>query len=282
MTLLEVKGLFKSYPRRRSVFGAVTDRVQAVSDVSFSLDAGRTLAIVGESGAGKSTVGRLILRLIEPDQGEIRLDGVDLRALGPGELRRHRRHMQMVFQDPFSSLDPRMRIADSIAEPLLVHLGLGPQQRRLRVAELLNKVGLDENYACRRPSGLSGGQLQRVAIARALALNPRLIVCDEPVAALDLSVRAQVLNLMMALQDELRVAYVFISHDLSIVRAIADHVVVMAKGCVVESGETETIFSRPQHDYTKELIQSIPQMAMVPRSLNEGALYRPATAKISI
>lgn len=282
MTLLEVDGLCKSYPRRRNIFGAVTDRVQAVSDVCFSLEEGRTLAIVGESGAGKSTVGRLILRLIEPDEGVIRLDGVDLRALGPEALRRHRRHMQMVFQDPHSSLDPRMSIADSIAEPLLVHLGLGRQQCRARAFELLHKVGLDESLADRRPTGLSGGQLQRVAIARALTLNPRLIVCDEPVAALDLSVRAQVLNLLMALQDELKLAYVFISHDLSIVRAIADTVAVMSKGRIVETGDTESIFARPQHDYTKELIRSIPHATMAGQACSDAVSERLPATQISI
>jgi peptide/nickel transport system ATP-binding protein/oligopeptide transport system ATP-binding protein len=261
VTLLQVEGLAKSYPRRRNFFGRVVDRVDAVSDVSFSLGHGETLAIVGESGAGKSTVGRLILRLIEPDRGRIVLDGVDLRAMPRGRLRAHRRHMQMIFQDPFSSLDPRVEIGRSVEEPMLLHLGLSADERRGRALALLKRVGLDESYARRLPSGLSGGQLQRVAIARALSLNPRIIVCDEPVAALDVSVRAQVLNLMAELQEEFGMSYLFISHDLSIVRAISDRVAVMSKGRIVEIGATEQIFAAPQNDYTNELIRAIPALA---------------------
>lgn len=261
MTLLRVEGLAKSYVRRRNVFGRVVDRVDAVSEVSFSLAHGETLAIVGESGAGKSTVGRLILRLIEPDRGRIVLDGVDLRAMPRRALRAHRRHMQMIFQDPFSSLDPRVEIGRSVEEPMLLHLGLSADERRGRALALLKRVGLDESYARRLPSGLSGGQLQRVAIARALSLNPKIIVCDEPVAALDVSVRAQVLNLMAELQEEFGMSYLFISHDLSIVRAISDRVAVMSKGRVMEIGETEQIFAAPQNDYTNELIRAIPAMA---------------------
>ncbi|MBX3529052.1 MAG: ABC transporter ATP-binding protein [Rhizobiaceae bacterium] len=251
----------KSYPRRRNFFGRVVDRVEAVCDVSFSLGHGETLAIVGESGAGKSTVGRLILRLIEPDRGRIVLDGVDLRAMPRRALRLHRRHMQMIFQDPFSSLDPRVEIGRSVEEPMLLHLGLAADERRGRALALLKRVGLDESYARRLPSGLSGGQLQRVAIARALSLNPKIIVCDEPVAALDVSVRAQVLNLMAELQEEFGMSYLFISHDLSIVRAISDRVAVMSKGRVMEIGETEQIFAAPKNDYTNELIRAIPAMA---------------------
>lgn len=261
MTLLEVDGLSKSYVRRRNILGQVTDRIEAVCDVSLTLAKGQTLAIVGESGAGKSTVGRLILRLIEPDSGKIMLEGVDLRTLSKPELRACRRQMQMVFQDPFSSLDPRIKIGEAVAEPLLIHLSIGKQERRARAIDLLRRVGLDESYAERLPAGLSGGQLQRVAIARALGLNPKIIVCDEPVAALDVSVRAQVLNLMADLQEEFGMSYLFISHDLSIVRAIADRVAVMSKGRIVETGVTEEIFASPAHDYTKELIRSIPRMA---------------------
>jgi ABC-type glutathione transport system ATPase component len=261
MSLLQVEGLTKSYTRR-DFFGRVTDRVDAVSDVSLTLGRGETLAVVGESGAGKSTVGRLILRLIEPDRGAILLDGVDLRALSPSELRAYRRHMQMIFQDPFSSLDPRMRIGETVAEPMLLHLTLDKDERRERARSLLRRVGLDESYAERLPAGLSGGQLQRVAIARALTLNPKVIVCDEPVAALDVSVRAQVLNLMAELQEEFGMSYLFISHDLSIVRAIADRVAVMSKGRIVEIGETEQVFAAPSQDYTADLIRSIPKIAI--------------------
>ncbi|MFI0842898.1 ATP-binding cassette domain-containing protein [Mesorhizobium sp. IMUNJ 23232] len=261
MTMLEVEGLTKSYVRRRDVFGRATDRVDAVSGVSLMLGRGETLAIVGESGAGKSTVGRLILRLIEPHQGRILLDGVDLRALSRSQLRASRRHMQMIFQDPFSSLDPRMTIGESVAEPMLLHLGLPKAERKERAGALLRRVGLDETYADRLPAGLSGGQLQRVAIARALTLNPKIIVCDEPVAALDVSVRAQVLNLMAELQEEFGVSYLFISHDLSIVRAISDRVAVMSKGRIVETGPTEQIFGAPVDDYTIELIRAIPRLA---------------------
>lgn len=261
MTLLRVQGLSKSYPRRRDFFGRVVDRFDAVSDVSFTLGHGETLSIVGESGAGKSTVGRLILRLIEPDRGSVVLDGVDLRAIPRRALRAHRRHMQMIFQDPFSSLDPRVEIGRSVEEPMLMHLGLSADERRGRALALLRRVGLDEGYARRLPSGLSGGQLQRVAIARALSLNPKLIVCDEPVAALDVSVRAQVLNLMAELQEEFGMSYLFISHDLSIVRAISDRVAVMSRSRLVEVGETEQIFQAPENDYTRELISAIPQLA---------------------
>lgn len=260
MTLLAVEGLTKSYVRRRDLFGRATDRVDAVSDVGFALGRGETLAIVGESGAGKSTVGRLVLRLIEPDSGTILLEGVDLRAKSRRELRAYRQHMQMIFQDPFSSLDPRMKIGDAVAEPMLLHLALSKSERKERARALLRRVGLDESYADRLPAGLSGGQLQRVAIARALALKPKIIVCDEPVAALDVSVRAQVLNLMSELQEEFGVSYLFISHDLSIVRAISDRVAVMSKGRIVETGETEQIFADPKHDYTRVLIRSIPRM----------------------
>jgi oligopeptide transport system ATP-binding protein len=261
MALLKVEGLAKSYARKRNLFGQVTDSVDAVRDVSFTLGHGETLSIVGESGAGKSTVGRLVLRLIEPDRGTIMLDGVDLRGMSRSALRSHRRHMQMIFQDPYSSLDPRVEIGRSIEEPMLLHLGLSADERRARALALLRRVGLDEAYANRLPSGLSGGQLQRVAIARALTLNPKVIVCDEPVAALDVSVRAQVLNLMAELQEEFKMSYLFISHDLSIVRAISDRVAVMSKGQIMEIGETEQIFNAPQNAYTTELVRAIPALA---------------------
>jgi ABC-type glutathione transport system ATPase component len=268
VTLLEVSGLSKSFVRKRNLFGRATARTYAVRDVSLHLDAGETLAVVGESGAGKSTVGRLILRLIEPDTGQVVFDGREISGLGAGELRRQRRRMQMIFQDPHSSLDPRLPIGESIGEPLLVHFGAGRSERSKRAAELLERVGLPRSMAERHPGELSGGQLQRVAIARALTLEPELIVCDEPVAALDVSVRAQVLNLMSDLQQELGLAYLFISHDLALVEVIADRVAVMRQGEVLETGPAEDIYRDPQHPYTQQLLGAIPQP--LPPSLREG------------
>jgi peptide/nickel transport system ATP-binding protein len=256
--LLEVAGLGKAFTARRSVLGRVQRSIAAVHDVSFTLPEGRTLAIVGESGAGKSTLGRLVLRLIEPDQGRVRMGGVDVLALGTEALRRWRSHAQMVFQNPYGSLDPRMTIGDSLAEPLAMHTRMTASQRRARVDELLERVGLDAGRAERYPYEFSGGQLQRIAIARALATNPQLIVCDEPVAALDMSVRAQVLNLLADLQQERQLSYLFISHDLSLVKAFSHEVAVMYQGRVVETGPTPEIFSQPRHPYTQMLLDAVP------------------------
>lgn len=228
MTLLEVSHLTKRFPAKKGLLGQVTEWFTAVDDVSFRLESGQTLALVGESGAGKSTVARMVLRLIEPDAGAVRFGGEDLLALGAGELRRRRQDMQMIFQDPFSSLAPHRVIVDAVAEPLQVHFGMGKKERIAAASALLERVGLSATVRERYPSELSGGQLQRVAIARALALKPKLVVCDEPVAALDVSVRAQVLNLMHELQSELRLAYLFVSHDLALVEVIADRVAVMS------------------------------------------------------
>ena len=257
--LLETVGLSKSFPLDRNLLGRVTHHVQAVNHVSISLDVGETLAVVGESGSGKSTLGRLMLRLIEPDAGSIRFQDVDLATLGRSEMQVKRQEMQMIFQDPFSSLDPRMVIGEQIAEPLKVHhLVKGRDERRARVMDLLQQVGLREHQFDRFPYEFSGGQLQRIAIARALTTDPKLIVCDEPVAALDMSIRAQVINLLHDLQDSRGIALLFISHDLSLVRMIAHRVAVMYKGEIVETGPTAQIFEDPQHAYTKTLLSSIP------------------------
>ncbi|PTR26451.1 peptide/nickel transport system ATP-binding protein/oligopeptide transport system ATP-binding protein [Rhodococcus sp. OK519] len=262
--LLEVTGLRKSFGGRRGLVGTRKAAAPAVHDVAFTIEAGRSLALVGESGAGKSTVGRLVLRLIEPDAGTIRFDGVDVRALGSRELRGLRRRMQMIFQDPFSALDPRMSIAEAVAEPLAIHQRLGRADRDRRAAALLDRVGIGGRYLERFPAELSGGQLQRVAIARALTVEPALIVCDEPVAALDVSVQAQVLNLMQELQDELGLSYLFITHDLALVEVIADRVAVMSAGTIVEEGPVNDVFANPRQEYTRQLLSAIP--IPVPRS----------------
>lgn len=262
MTLLEVSHLSKSFKRRRR------EPVHAAKDVSFTLEAGRTLALVGESGAGKSTTGRLVLRLIEPDGGRVTFDGVDVLGLNASGLRSLRRHMQMIFQDPYSSLDPHLPIGESVAEPLLVHDRLARGERLDRAAALLAHVGIGSHLLDRFPRELSGGQLQRAAIARALTMRPKMIVCDEPVAALDVSIRAQVVNLMTELQAEMGLAYLFITHDLSLVRSIADDVAIMANGEIVEIGPVDAIYEDPQSPYTRELLDAIP--VPVPRALRRS------------
>jgi oligopeptide/dipeptide ABC transporter ATP-binding protein len=256
--LLEATGLTKSFPTGRSLLGRATGWRHAVRGVDLRVARGETLAVVGESGAGKSTVGRLALRLIEPDAGQVRLDGVDVLSLRAKALRTLRKRMQMIFQDPYGSLDPRMVVEDAVGEPLTVHFGTKGAALRRKVLELLDRVGIGEHQAERYPYEFSGGQLQRIAIARALAVEPDLIVCDEPVAALDVSIRAQVVNLLHELQRERGVAYVFISHDLSLVRLIADRVAVMYLGSIVEEGETAVLFANPRHPYTRALLDVIP------------------------
>lgn len=256
--LLEVEGLRKSYPVRKNVLGRTTEHFHAVRDVSFEFGRGETLGIVGETGAGKSTVGRLALRLIEPDAGSIRFDGIDLNTLSRRELRATRRRMQMIFQDPFSSLDPRMSIRATVGEPFQIHQGLKGAELDARILELLERVGMRADHLDRYPREFSGGQLQRIAIARALATEPEFIVCDEPVAALDVSIQAQVLNLLIDLQVERGLSYLFISHDLSLVRFLAHRVAVMCQGEIVEIGTTEEIFSDPKHPYTRKLLSAVP------------------------
>jgi ABC-type oligopeptide transport system ATPase subunit len=257
-TLVEVSGLGKSFPAKRNVIGRVVERTQAVQDVEFTIGAGETLGIVGETGAGKSTVGRMVLRLIEPDEGSVRMFGQDVLGLKPAEMRKLRRRAQMIFQDPFSSLDPRMVVKEQIGEALTVHEGLKGHDRDDRVLDLLKRVGMRADHLDRYPREFSGGQLQRIAIARALTTEPDFIVCDEPVAALDVSIQAQVLNLLLDLQAERGIGFLFISHDLSLVRFLAHRTVVMQRGKVVEQGPTEQLFSDPQHPYTQSLVAAIP------------------------
>jgi oligopeptide transport system ATP-binding protein len=256
--LLEATGLSKAFTSGRGLVRRSAEPTYAVRGVDLRVARGETVAVVGESGAGKSTLGRMILRLIEPDEGSIRLDGIDVRAIGRKELRGLRKRMQMIFQDPYSSLDPRMIIEDAVGEPLTVHFGMPRAQRRRKVLELLDRVGISESQAERYPHEFSGGQLQRIAIARALAVEPDLIVCDEPVAALDVSIRAQVINLLQDLQEERGVSYVFISHDLSLVRMIAHRIAVMYQGKVVEEGSPAELYSNPRDPYTRALLDAIP------------------------
>jgi oligopeptide/dipeptide ABC transporter ATP-binding protein len=261
--VLSVEGLRKYFPIRRGVLRRVVGHVKAVDDVSFSIARGETLSLVGESGCGKTTTSRCILRAVQPSAGSIRFlaaEGrpVDVASLPRAELRPVRRQMQMIFQDPYSSLNPRMTISDIIAEPLLVN-GIGDlEARRRRVAELLDVVQLPRAYMNRFPHAFSGGQRQRIGIARALALNPALIVADEPVSALDVSVQAQIINLMLELQQRLGLSYLFVAHDLSVVKHVSHRVAVMYVGRIVEIADTRTIFARPRHPYSEALLSAVP------------------------
>jgi oligopeptide/dipeptide ABC transporter ATP-binding protein len=263
MNVLEVVDLHKHFPIRRGFLRRTVGQVKAVDGVSFHIRKGETLALVGESGCGKTTVSRCILRALSPTSGEIRftVEGrqVDLAVLSKRELKRYRRHMQMVFQDPFSSLNPRMGIADIIGEPLLVNGMRSVEERRKRVAELLDMVQLPRAYRNRFPHAFSGGQRQRIGIARALALNPSLIVADEPVSALDVSVQAQILNLMLDLQDRLGLTYLFVAHDLSVVKHVSDRVAVMYVGRIVEVASTQALYDSPKHPYTEALLSAVPK-----------------------
>ena len=256
--LLEVDDLVKHFVLRRSLLGRPTAIVKAVDGVSFSVAPGETLALVGESGCGKTTVSRLVLRLIEPTSGSVRFEGRDVFALDSTELRAFRRKAQLVFQDPYGSLNPRMTVGEILAEPLALHTTLPPAGRYARVGELLDMVGLPPNAARRYPHEFSGGQRQRVAIARALAVEPKLVICDEPVSALDVSIRSQILNLLRELQRRLGLAYIFISHDLAVVKHIADRVAVMNLGEIVESAPADRLFSAPRHPYSHALLSAIP------------------------
>lgn len=258
-TLIEVKNLTKYFPVGSGLLGKGADVVKAVDDVSFTIRRGETFGLVGESGCGKSTTGRCILRLIEPTSGEVRFDNRNLLSVDSGNLRRLRRDMQIIFQDPYSSLNPRMRVGDIIAEPLAIHNVGSKAERRERVTELLEVVGLAGEHAERYPHEFSGGQRQRIGIARALALKPKFIVCDEPVSALDVSVQAQVVNLLQDLQEQFGLTYLFISHGLSVVEHISTRVGIMYLGKLVEVASSEEIFRNPLHPYTRALLSAIPQ-----------------------
>jgi peptide/nickel transport system ATP-binding protein len=260
--LVEVRNLTKIFDLSESAFGArPRGTVRAVHDVSLDIDEGETLGLVGESGSGKSTLGRLILRLIEPTSGTIRFQDQDLHHASGAELRRLRRDMQIIFQDPFGSLDPRFRVEDVIAEPLIVHERLSREDRRLRVAELLRAVGMDDSALRRYPHEFSGGQRQRIGIARALALRPKFIVADEPVSALDVSVGAQIVNLLRQLQREFGLTYLFISHSMPVVRYLSTRIAVMHRGQIVEVGPTAQITVQPRHAYTSQLLAATPEIA---------------------
>jgi oligopeptide/dipeptide ABC transporter ATP-binding protein len=282
--LLDVIGLRKHFPIQKGLLRRVVGQVRAVDDVSFHVEEGETLSLVGESGCGKTTTARCILRALTPTAGAIRFraDGgtvLDVATLPKSRLRPLRRQMQMIFQDPFSSLNPRRTLLDIVAEPLVAN-GVGTRQERLeRVAELLRLVGLRPEYMRRYPHAFSGGQRQRVGIARALALNPRLVVADEPVSALDVSVQAQILNLMLDLQAQLRLTYLFVAHDLSVVKHVSDRVAVMYVGRIVEMAPTEPLFVTPRHPYTEALLSAVPEpdpRLRARRIILEGEVADPA------
>jgi ABC-type oligopeptide transport system ATPase subunit len=257
--LLEVRDLVKRFPVKRGLIVERTvDYVDAVAGVSFDIDAGKTLGLVGESGSGKSTTGFCVLQLLRPTSGSVRFDGQELTELDGEELRRVRRDAQIVFQDPYSSLDPRMTVGNIVSEPLVVHRIGTRRDRQVRVRELLDVVGFDPTYVNRYPHEFSGGQRQRIGIARALALSPRLIVCDEPVSALDVSIQAQIINLLKDLQREFNLAYLFIAHDLAVVRSVSDRIAVMHQGRIVETGPANEVYERPKVDYTKALLAAVP------------------------
>src|SRR5688572_8192563 len=271
--LLRVQDLHKHFPIREGLLVERTvDHVKAVDGVSFDVAEGETLGLVGESGSGKSTTGFCILQLIKPTSGSILFEGTELTTLGREALRKMRREMQIVFQDPYSSLDPRMTVGDIVGEPLIVH-GIGTRRdRSTRIRELLDIVGFNPSYTNRYPHEFSGGQRQRIGIARALALSPKLIVCDEPVSALDVSIQAQILNLLKDLQHDFGLTYLFIAHDLAVVRGMSDRIAVMNRGQLVEIGAAEQVYTNPQDDYTKALLSAVP--VPDPRAMKERKAAR--------
>jgi oligopeptide/dipeptide ABC transporter ATP-binding protein len=258
VSLLEVTGLKKHFPIKSGILKRTTGQVYAVDGISFSVEKGETLGLVGESGCGKSTTGRAVLRLIAPTAGTITFEGVDVMAASKAQMQTLRRHMQIIFQDPYASLNPRMRVRNIVGESLKIH-NIGTEaERKKRVFELLETVGLSVEHAERYPHEFSGGQRQRIGIARALALNPKLIICDEPVSALDVSIRAQVINLLEDLQDELDLTYLVIAHDLSVVKHISNRVAVMYLGKIVEISDSAVLYDQPQHPYTEALLSAVP------------------------
>jgi len=276
--LLEVRDLVKHF-HRRGMFGTAPETILAVQGVSFDIAPGETLGLVGESGCGKTTVGRSILRLEEPTSGQVRFDGTDILGLSGAALRAFRRRMQIIFQDPYGSLNPRMRVGDAVAEGLRIHAVVGPKDVPARVESLLAEVGLDRTAARRYPHEFSGGQRQRIGIARALAVEPSFLVCDEPVSALDVSVQAQVVNLLADLQERRGLAYLFIAHDLAVVRQVAHRTAVMYLGRLVETGPTDLILSAPRHPYTQALLSAVPvpdPAAQRPRIVLKGEMPSPS------
>ncbi len=262
MPLLEVKNLRTWFPVTGGVFRRHVDDIKAVDEVSFSVEAGTTVGLVGESGSGKSTIGKTILKLVPPTSGQILFEGRDVLPMTENEFRPIRREIQMIFQDPFGSLNPRHTIFQIVGEALEIHFpAMSRNDRRERVAELMGQVGLKPDMMERYPHEFSGGQRQRIGIARALAVKPKFIVCDEPVSALDVSVQAQIVNLLQDLQAELGLTYLFIAHDLAVVEHVSDHVLVMYRGKIVESAPAEVIYENPQHDYTKKLLAAVPKFA---------------------
>ncbi|MGL4092171.1 ABC transporter ATP-binding protein [Agrobacterium cavarae] len=269
--VLSVKNLVTRFAIRSGLFGRVTGAVHAVENISFDLFQGETLSLVGESGCGKSTTGRSITRLVEPESGEVSLDGYDVLKLGPTDLRSLRRSVQMIFQDPFSSLNPRMTVGSAVAEPMIKHRIASPSDARRKAADLLERVGFSSTMMDRYPHEFSGGQRQRVAIARALALNPKVIVADESVSALDVSIKAQVCNLLMDLQEQFKIAFLFISHDMAVVERVSHRVAVMYLGEIVEIGPRTQIFANPQHAYTKKLMAAVPVPDPARRGIRRNA-----------
>lgn len=257
--VLEVENLVKHFPIRKGLLSRTVGNVHAVDGISFTVERHETLGLVGESGCGKSTTGKAILNFIKPTSGKIKLDGKRIDDLSPSRMRPMRRELQMIFQDPFSSLNPRQTVGEIVREPLHNFQTLGRQEEKERVVDLLNRVGLPSDAAARYPHEFSGGQRQRIGIARALALNPKLIVCDEPVSALDVSVQAQVVNLLMDLQNELNLSYLFVAHDLAVVEHISHRVAVMYLGKIVELAEKKPLFSNPLHPYTEALLAAVPR-----------------------
>ncbi|MFZ7126021.1 MAG: ABC transporter ATP-binding protein [Desulfobacterales bacterium] len=256
--LLEVTHLKKYFPIRGGIFSKVINHVKAVDGISFAMRSGEVLGLVGESGCGKTTAGRVVLGLMPPTEGEVRFEGTDIFSLSRERLRRIRQYMQIIFQDPYASLNPRMTVEGIIGEPLYIHFGMKPARKRERVAELMKTVGLSPDYMKRYPHEFSGGQRQRIGIARALALGPKLIVCDEAVSALDVSIQAQVINLLEDLQSQFGFAYLFIAHDLSVIKHISSRVAVMYLGKIVETSDTESLYTRPLHPYTEALLSAVP------------------------